>query len=106
MAKKYYAQVDNIIYGGKRYNRGDVILVDDKAEMNKHRWLTEKEYEEKQAKVVKATVNLTPTEKDHKIADLQTKLTKAEDDLKEANEKLKAADDECAKLKAKLAEKK
>jgi len=51
-------------------------------------------------------VNLTPTEKDHKIADLQTKLTKAEDDLKEANEKLKAADDECAKLKAKLAEKK
>lgn len=78
MAKKYIARIDNIVYHGKIYNRGDQILVDDNEKMNEYRWMTEAAYKAEFEKIVKSTADLTDKEAKKKITDLTAKLDAAE----------------------------
>ena len=50
MSKKYVALIDNIVFMGKRYDKGQMILVADDQEMNKGRWQDESTWQESQEK--------------------------------------------------------
>ena len=44
MSKKFVALVDNIIFKGKRYDKGSSVLIDDKEQMHNGRWMEMSEY--------------------------------------------------------------
>lgn len=74
MSKKYVALIDNIVFMGKRYDKGQMILVADDQEMNKGRWQDESAWQESQEKLVKESSDLTDKEAVKKIKDLNEKL--------------------------------
>ena len=102
MAKKYIARIDNIVYHGKIYNRGDQILVDDNEKMNEYRWMTEAAYKAEFEKIVKSTADLTDKEAKKKITDLTAKLDAAEKENAELKKQLETVEQARADAEGKL----
>lgn len=102
MAKKYIARIDNIVYRGKIYNRGDQILVDDNDKMNEYRWMTEAAYKAEFEKIVKSTADLTDKEAKKKITDLTAKLDAAEKENAELKKQLETVEQARADAEGKL----
>lgn len=102
MAKKYIARIDNIVYHGKIYNRGDQILVDDNEKMNEYRWMTEAAYKAEFEKIVKSTADLTDKEAKKKITDLTAKLDAAEKENAELKKQLETVEQARADVEGKL----
>lgn len=102
MAKKYIARIDNIVYRGKIYNRGDQILVDDNEKMNEYRWMTEAAYKAEFEKIVKSTADLTDKEAKKKITDLTAKLDAAEKENAELKKQLETVEQARADAEGKL----
>lgn len=102
MAKKYIARIDNIVYHGKIYNRGDQILVDDNEKMNEYRWMTEAAYKAEFEKIVKSTADLTDKEAKKKIIDLTAKLDAAEKENAELKKQLETVEQARADAEGKL----
>jgi hypothetical protein len=83
MSKKFIAQVNNIIFRGKRYDKGDEVLVDNSVQMNAARWLDFETHQKNLEVSVKETSDLTDSESKKKIADLTKKLAESEKKIKE-----------------------
>ena len=89
MSKKFIAQVNNIIFRGKRYDKGDEVLVDNSVEMNKFRWLDNETHQKNLEVSVKESSDLTDAESKKKIADLTRKLAESENKLKDLEKAVK-----------------